>query len=321
MVAQSNPGESIKRLTPAHAESIIACFHRVYGDSYANEIYYDRALLTQALTDASIRSIGGFLDGKLVGHMAMTTRDPQAGTAELGNTVVDPDARGTGLAWRIAAALTEWTLECGYTGYVHYPTTDHHIMQRQSVKSGIETGLMMGYIPAETDGQVRESASPKRGAATIVYEQLTQNDPKEGYLPSVYFDRISNMTEACGLSRQWEEGRQPDGKTVVEIYESNRRGLSRIHTKHIGEDFLKTLNAADTRQPCHQLDLLLSDPGIDQAVTNALELGWVFCGWLPGFSSHDILRLQKFDPAQTELNPGVVNPTAIQLLNDIQQGL
>ena len=76
---------------------------------------------------------------------------------ELGNTVVDPAARGGGLAWKVGAELSSWCRELGYQGFLHYPTTDHHIMQRQSVKAGFETGLMLGYIPAETHGQVGEA--------------------------------------------------------------------------------------------------------------------------------------------------------------------
>ena len=144
---------SIQRLGAAQAQAISECFARVYGQSYANGLFYDVPVLEEEIRSGRLSSVGAVDDGgRILGHMAMVCH-PKAQFAELGNTVVDPDARGSGVAWQVGSELTRWCAEKGYTAYLHYPTTDHHIMQRQSVKGGFETGLMLGYIPAETDGR------------------------------------------------------------------------------------------------------------------------------------------------------------------------
>ena len=141
---------SIVRLSGKDAEAIGHCFRRVYGETYGNPLFYDLVALETALDSGALSSVGAWDDdGDLIAHMAMTSLDSTV-VAELGNTVVDPRARGGGLAWQVGAALISWCVEKGFRGYLHYSTTDHHIMQQQSVKSGFETGVMLGYIPAET---------------------------------------------------------------------------------------------------------------------------------------------------------------------------
>ena len=119
---------TIRRLGPEDASAIVDCFRRVYGESYANELFYDPAELALAMRKGSVGSVGAIdTDGAVLGHMAMSVR-PQASVVELGNTVVDPSARGGGLAWKVGAELSAWCRELGYQGFLHYPTTDHHIM-------------------------------------------------------------------------------------------------------------------------------------------------------------------------------------------------
>ena len=104
---------SIRRLTPNDARAIVACFERVYGHTYANEIFYDASTLRSALLDGRIGSVGAVKDGSIVAHMAMTVHSSESMYIELGNTVVDPTARGEGLAWQVGAALTDWCIELG----------------------------------------------------------------------------------------------------------------------------------------------------------------------------------------------------------------
>ena len=307
----------IERLTPNQALAISDCFRRVYGDSYANEIFYDLERLSEALENGHLCSVGAVADdGRIMGHMAMTIF-PGARHAELGNTVVDPDARGEGLAWRVGDALTDWAKEKGFEGYLHYPTTDHHIMQQHSVKGGFETGLMLGYIPAETDGKVNESSSRLRGAATIVFQPLAPLRHKErGVLPEPFAKLIQDMAVTTGVERDWiNASTSPSMPSVSKIHvtEFLKRDLFRMEVERVGSDFGQTLDQLkQASHACKQIDFRLSDEAIGQGVNIAVDLGFVFCGWLPGYRESDVLRLQLVDH-RTDLNPGVVNPVGQQL--------
>lgn len=70
--------------------------------------------------------------------------------------------------------------------------------------------------------------------------------------------------------------------------------------------------------PCLQIDCDMADAGVESAVKAALQHGYVFCGWLPGFGPADVLRLQKIDETNTDLEPVLVNPVAQGLLGQIR---
>lgn len=306
----------ISRLGPDHAWRIVDCFRRVYGDTYANELFYDGHRLAAEMAAGRKGCVGAETeDGSIVAHMAMTVL-PGAAVVELGNTVVDPSARGQGLAWQVGAELSSWCRELGYQGYLHYPTTDHHIMQRQSVKEGFETGLMLGYIPAETDGQVRADASAGREAATIVYQPYRQGEPAAAYLPAYAAERIRSFAETIPLSRTWQAPASTvRGESEAEVVVQARRGLHRIRFTRVGCEVADRIYVFDDMSvPCRQVDFSLADPGIGVGVEAALDLGYWFCGWLPGYGATDVFRLQKVDPAVTNMAPGVVNPVAASLL-------
>jgi GNAT superfamily N-acetyltransferase len=319
----------IRRLQPDAAADIVDCFRRVYGESYANELFYDAQRLGAHMREGRIGCVGAVDDrGRLIAHMAMTIR-PGARTVELGNTVVDPGARGQGLAWQVGASLTAWSVELGYRGYLHYPTADHHIMQRQSVKRGFETGLMLGYIPVETDGQVavRNVTGSGRQAATIVYEPLagesladapSGRQPETLYLPSHASDLVRQFARATGLERTWLGPAATAATPRTSDAQADRfpkRGLVRMRVERAGDDLpgrLRELEA--TAAPCRQIDFGMGDPNIEFGVETARTLGYWFCGWLPGHGATDIFRLQNVDRAQTNLSPSLVNPVAQSLL-------
>ena len=151
---------SIRRLTLEDAAAVVDCFRRVYGDSYANELFYDSTRLAERhgrwpgwqRRGGKQRRRGAWPHGHDRAQLVRTWS-----SSAIRWWILRPGVAG--LAWQVGAELSSWCRELGYQGFLHYPTTDHHIMQRQSVKAGFETGLMLGYIPAETHGKVGADAA------------------------------------------------------------------------------------------------------------------------------------------------------------------
>ena len=311
---------SIERLTPQHAAAISDCFRRVYGETYANELFYDLPALATALEEGRLCSVGALTDtGGVMAHMAMVCH-PGARFAELGNTVVDPAARGGGLAWKVGDELARWCIEAGYPAYLHYPTTDHHIMQRRSVERGFETGLMLGYIPAETDGQVNADKAPLRSASTVVYNPFSESPADTLHAPGRYRAVLEGLAEQCRLERSWQTSNAPAaGTTDLNEQTFGKRGLRRYEVTRIGSDVESWCAALATDLPCEQLDLPMEDPALEVAVEAAIAAGFVFCAWMPGYRARDVLRLQRVATDATDLAPAVVNPVAQALLEQIRE--
>ena len=126
----------VRRAEPADAEGIVACFRRCYADTYPTSLFYDAEALAEAIHARQRECIIAVTSSEtpvVAGHMANTVHSAERVTAELGNTVVDPAFRGQRLMGRLGAALSQWCQQQGYTGYVHYPTTAHPVMQQASV--------------------------------------------------------------------------------------------------------------------------------------------------------------------------------------------
>jgi hypothetical protein len=197
-------------------------------------------------------------------------------------------------------------------------------MQRQSVKAGFETGLMLGYIPAVTHGKVSAARNPQRQAATVVYQPLAPAAAATLYCPAAYIEMLNTLAPPTGLIRHWQLAAPQPVPAVASAPAPQRqalskRGLRRLTVPAFNAGMDAVLESFLARGPtpafpCQHLDLYMSDPNIGHVSHRAERAGFVFCAWLPGFAATDILRLQRVDRAATDWQPQVVNPVARQLL-------
>lgn len=316
----------IERLSPTDAPMIVSCFDQAYRGSYGNRLFADESQLADAIVSGALCSVGArTATGEVIAHMAMTINEV-GGTPELGNTVVLPAARGGGLAWQVGDELIRWCEELGNTGFLHYPTTDHHIMQQQSLKNGFETGLMLSYIPSETDGQVNsgtEGRAGLRGAVTVVYQPLAAGDAVTMICPAELESIIGQLARDCGLSRTFiTDTASGNGISVTSLTVDEVRQLSRLTVTYSGHDIAEQLPRFISQpQPCLQLDLCTDDVAMPATYALAREFGFVFSAWLPGYRQTDVIRLQKIDLSVTSLEPVLVGETAQQLLTRIRVDL
>ncbi len=301
--------------------ALMRCFERCYGTSYVDGDFYDEACLRARVASGRLRSIvveaaggegEGVEAGEIVGHMGLSFREEEEHTADAGNTVVDPRMRGSGLAGKVGVVLIAHAREQGLVGFHHYPTTAHPVLQQLSVAGvGVETGIMLDYIPADTE--YREMDAPDGAlAVTVVYEPLAPAPARRIFVPPRYRDTIEVAVGECGLERQIAEADgRPSGSSVIEAESFERRGLHRITLKRVGSDVEGALHAASTAAslPVLQLDLPLGDAAVTVALDAARELGFRFSAVFPEYDSGDVLRLQRTaEPDWEALRERLVTP-------------
>jgi len=232
--------------------------------------------------------------------------------------VVDPDYRGQGILGRLGSALAELSRRSGFVGYVHYPTTAHSVMQTRSVANGgVETGVMLGYVPAATDYREIERP-PGRIAATIVYQPFDPAPALSIYVPDRYQVLLGRLYGQMGLRRARLHSSQPVAEaTEAASADSPGRGLLHIHVDRAGADIAAVVGRsmqASSAGITH-VDLVLDDPGVDSAVNHLARLGFIYAGLLPGFARSDVLRLQHLrDQPASVFAPELANPDARSLL-------
>ena len=312
----------IRRLVAADAEKLTTCFRRCYGDTYVAGFFHDPVAIRARLDAGAIHSVVAVTEaGEIVGHMAMTRRHADALTVELGNTIVDPHYRGQSLAPRLGAALFEACREGGYVGFHHYPTTAHAIMQKLAVDAGgIETGVMLGYIPADTDYKAlsRESATG-RLAVVAVYQPLAPAPAREVFVPARFEQLLLGIYLRAGLTRTVRPATTGHRRaTDLGAAFDAARSLLRIEVACAGADVAERVAAVanEDRADVTHVDLLLSDPGAPEAFEALRKKGFFFCALLPEFSTADVLRLQRLSAnAERAAPPELVYADARAILH------
>ncbi|MBW2243125.1 MAG: hypothetical protein JRH01_14160 [Deltaproteobacteria bacterium] len=303
---------TLRRLVPEDAEKLVSCFERCYGPSYVDGDFYDAKKIRSRLADGRLRSIVAVSEsGEIVGHMGLTARSSEAVTADAGNTVVDPSSRNQKLAGRLGLRLMDLCREVGLIGFHHYPTTAHPVMQRLAVQAGgVETGIMLDYIPAETDyRELSAGQVAQRLAVVVVYQALAPAPARDVFLPERHRHLLARLYAACDLERTFRDSSPEPVRSAcdLEVVEFARRGLLRIEVRRTGADLVERMAAAlrGADAELFQLDLPLSDAGVSQAVDAAEASGFFYSALLPEYLEGDVLRLQKpsalLGPATREL--------------------
>jgi len=294
----------IRPLAAEDAPKLARCFERCYGDSYVADFFYDPARIQSRKAEGLLRSVVAVdAFGDIVGHMGLTLRRPGALTADAGNTVVDPRYRSQGLVARLGAGIFEFCRQAGLVGFHHYPTTAHPIMQKLAVQGGgVETGVMLEYIPAGTRyRELVEGAAEGRTAVVVVYQPLADALARDVFLPQRYAKTMTSLWERAGL-RRWPRdpaASLPPAPALLESIRDARRGLVRLEVEIAGADLCERVTVANKGAGAEivQVDLRLSDPSVSVAVEALRPEGFFFCALLPEYRDGDVLRLQRLPDA------------------------
>lgn len=316
---------SVRPMVSEDCAGVVELITSCYGNSYGVEYFYHVDSLISEMESGRLCSVVALKERQIVGHMALLQRHPQAKVCEAGNTVVHSSTRGEGLMKQLASRLHELAREIGLTGYIHYPTTAHLIMQKASLDlGGVETGLMLRYIAAESDFQ-RNASRGGRQAATVVYQPVADAPArKQLRLPEKYAEIIDDLYRQLSLPRKTDC--QPslplrrDANLTVSF--NQRSQCLQMQVEKSGANLADEVAALINRyKPCvSYIDLAVDGNGVDMAVESLNNLGFFYAGLLPEFAGADILRLQKLsDAAEPDFQPELANEAASRLLEFIRE--
>lgn len=311
----------VRSLQPSDAAALSACIERCYGDTYPNSDFYDPQVLTREIAEGTLRSVAAVTPaGEVVGHTSFALRDPEACVVEAGVTVVDPACRGQGLLAELGAALHARCSEEGFAGFVHYPTTAHELMQRSSVGfGGVETGVMLAYVPAETD-YVAVGQPAGRLATTVAYQPIAPLRERAVLLPERHAALLESLYSEIGAPRTGGQARGARKMSSLRSSRSAREKILRVMVGDAGDDLGHVVASLCDGADVAHVDLLLDDPGVERAVEGLAELGFFFGALLPEFGRTDVLRLQRLaGQPPSAFRPQLANPGARRLLAYIDE--
>ena len=317
---------TIRRIEPSDAAGLSACIRRCYGDSYPKRVMYEPVALAEQIRSRVYNGVVATAGAEIVGHIGYNRPNQAATVVEAGTTVVDARCRGAGLMGRLASVLRENIIADDASGFVHYPTTAHTVMQKASLQSGgFETGVMLAYLPSEARDLTIGGSGEDRLAVTVVYQPLVEASAREIFLPHRYHDHIANVAKSLQLRRTFTHPQtEPTGKTNMRRTAEMSGNLERLTVEHIGNDFADVVVSATANSDASliHVDLTMNQPEIGHAVEAALAAGFAFSAWLPGWNESDVLRLQLLKyPTANELYPILYSPPANDIVALIRSDL
>ena len=310
---------NIRTIEPTDAAGLSACIRRCYGDSYPKRLMYEPVALAEQVRSRGYNGVVAIAGANIVGHIGYHRPNPAATVVEAGTTVVDASYRGAGIMGRLATVLRENIIADDASGFVHYPTTAHTVMQKASLQSGgCETGVMLAYLPSEVRDLTIGGSGEGRLAVTVVYQPLVEAPAREIFMPDRYHDLVANFAKHLQLRRSFNNTSTAlAGETKIRITVEMNGKLERLTVEHIGQDFADAVASATAQSDASliHVDLTMNKSEIKPAVEALLTAGFAFCAWLPGWNESDVLRLQlPKDPTTDELHPTLYSHPAEEIV-------
>ena len=306
---------AIRFLRPDEAGALTDAIERSYGETYDCRWVYDPAEIRRRLADGTLRSVVGESQGRIVGHLGLTRRDPDAPVGEAGQAVVDPAFRGHHIFETLKRALAEDARALGMLGMYSEATAAHPYSQRANLSLGAsEAGFLLGYIPASVEYTGIQTAATARRQSAALFYLATNDDPAtEIFPPSWHRGIVGRIAEHLGLARIVSGSPPPAAKgeteLVVDVHDDHAEAF--VAVSRLGADLVDAVAALtgelSERCDCVYLDLRLGDPAtamLPPAVHD--DLGYFFGGVIPHLADGDVLRLQCLHRVEADPSDVVV---------------
>ncbi len=299
------------RIGPLRAESaneLSALAERVYGRSYAAAPWiYDPDEVAGRLRSGELWSVVATARvGEIVGHMALWHRRDNKRICGSGMTIVAPEARGHRLSTALAIEIAGEMERRGYVGCVSYPVTLSTVTHRLTrAGGGVETGMLVAHLPAETTTHVARVPTRSRSSVLVMYQPLREAPKREVFAPQRHSAIMRQIYGRAGLGRRIVDAGHiaPTGLTILVTKFEEVRSLMSFVVARVGADVCDRISSEYGSTVIQQIDLRLDDVHTPWAGERLRNEGFAFAAVLPEYASGDVLRLQRCSASEADPEP------------------
>ncbi len=316
------------RLTTDSDEDIIRviqCIYTAYGYNYLHQELYRTDVFKSMLHG------GGYLSvlvenehHQVVGHIALEEHAWFPGIMEACNLVVKPMARGNDLASVLVRDLLERGERRNLRGIYGMPVMFHPISQILLGKHGFTPcGMYFHILPGEAiKGRKIDSGRVDTAFCVHVYDKTT---PHPLYLPSECAAFIQDVFQKEQLSFSLSGGEESvpaSTSTSVSYKVDTVSKLLEVKVDAIGADLSARLNNPPFEKDLAVVEVItvylnMNDPCCPVGYRTLKELGFIFCGCLPGSSAHDYAIMQHLREQPVVKENIVAQPDYAEMLNKL----
>lgn len=315
---------SVGRLDQEKAAVVGDLFRAVYGEEYPAAYVYDPDKLWAENQTGDTYSVLAFTeDGEAVGHLAIFRSAPSPKVYELGQLLVLPRYRGSGIGDKLTEYVTEVLIKEVEVDAVFCESVCHYAFSQKIVASRgyVDTALEVGLMPAQA--YKKEQSSTGRVTCLLQFKEENLRSQRV-YLPGCYQSELMFCYEGLSTRKLQEAvfSLPEKGETVGREKVFALAGVARIAVETIGADFpayvlkLEKL-AREKKIQAMQIYLPLHEPTVGGAVAILQEKGFFLGGILPYWFGGDGLLMQKLwntNPAFAECQLYTVKAGKIRTL-------
>lgn len=300
------PPFAVRPLMEKEAFEVSRCAYRAYGYTYREFIYYPQKIW-ELNQDGQLHSFV-LVDGqnKLLGHLALSFSVPESTIAELAAAFVDPACRGKRLLQKLMVTVMSKAEAMGLQNLFVHAVTSHHASQKGATRAGfIPTGLLLAALFPDLEFKALSGRVNQKESALLMVKPLKTRLPYTLYVPARYTDIIRSLSTDIGqtvsiktLSSPLPDVSGGEGNRYYQVEEFN---FAEIRIRTFGEDVLEELGQRVKTYVKNQVDVIylyldIECPEAVSFVSRCLELGFFFCGYMPGeMAGRDGLILQKLN--------------------------
>ena len=186
----------IRHIADTDMKLLVQCLYSVFGYNYSADYMYNPEALVKRRADGLYEGIVAVNSKEeVVGHVGLLKSKPDDCICECGQAFVMPQYGKRKLFTRLKQQLIDYADEIGLMGVFSSAVTGHPFTQRGNLALGcVETGLELGYIPADVESST--TATSSCGSRPV----MPTSSPR--HIPAW----ASNATCARHLNRDWRKG-------------------------------------------------------------------------------------------------------------------
>lgn len=298
---QPIPAFAIRPMLPHEAVDVSKCAYMSYGYSYSNEhVYYPERLRQLNEEGKMVSLVAVSEENEIIGHIALIFDgyDPLVPVAD--DAFVKPQYRGSGCLNDLGQAVIDWALAHGLTGTYTWAVTSHPYSQKVALKWGFgDTAILLsGDLPFEFRAIKEDSG--QRESETVLFKYFRSMDRVKIYAPLHHVDMITQIYEHQGAQAEVllpPAGMDlPEEEAILKVkYDPSI--IAFITLEQYGSNVISELGRT-LKGLCIQrietiyLYLPLNNPHTAILTADFEDLGFFFCGVMPGSQGRDQLILQ-----------------------------
>ena len=292
-------------LQPGEGHILSEAIRVAYGESYDAPWVYDEADVNARLEEGTyVSCVAETASGELLCHEGMSLEAAGDAVAHSGQAVTMPAARGQHLFTRTKRFLMDWAKEQGLAGMFSEATAAHPYSQKANVDlGGLETGFLLGWIPATVSNDAAADAKPKRQSAALFYSKLNDGQERDVYAPERHREIVAQtleLAELRGTPRAAPADTKLNERSELHVEVHADHNLALITVQDPGAD-LESAIAAERHHHFHRsgldaiyVDLPLEKPSTALVSDHLERLGVSYAGVFPNrHVDGDVLRMQS----------------------------